>query len=67
MTYRVTAEHDTGWWGLTVTDGLPDGHVVATQARRLGTAETAAREAIAFALEVDPTEVDIDLEVIDRR
>lgn len=58
MTYRVTAEYGDGWWALSVEDGVPAGHVIATQTRRLSDAAKVATEAIAFALELDPADVD---------
>lgn len=57
-TYRVTARRVGEWWALEVPD-LPG---VFSQAKRLDQADTAAREAIAVMLDVEPEEVSVQVE-----
>jgi predicted RNase H-like HicB family nuclease len=56
--YRVTARHAGDWWALEVPD-LPG---VFSQAKRLDKAQTAAREAIAAMLDVEPETVRVEIE-----
>jgi DNA-directed RNA polymerase specialized sigma subunit len=59
ITYRVTATREGDWWSL-VASGV-QGREVASQARRLDQAESAIREAIALALDVDGGDFEVDI------
>ena len=54
-TYTVQAEKRDGWWLLTSADAPG----AVSQVRSLGQAETHAREAIAFVMDVDQADVDV--------
>ncbi|WP_331756633.1 type II toxin-antitoxin system HicB family antitoxin [Streptomyces decoyicus] len=56
--YRVTARRSGDWWALEVPD-LPG---VFSQAKRLDKADEAASEAIAVMLDVEPEEVQVDVQ-----
>ncbi|MFC7488794.1 type II toxin-antitoxin system HicB family antitoxin [Knoellia sp. CPCC 206453] len=54
-TYTVNAEKHEGWWMLT----SPDAPGAVSQVRVLSQAEDHAREAIAFVMDVDESDVEI--------
>lgn len=56
--YRVIARRTGEWWALEIPD-LPG---VFSQAKRLDTADTAAREAIALMLDTHPDSVQVAIE-----
>jgi DNA-directed RNA polymerase specialized sigma24 family protein len=49
------------WWSIEITDGLPDGMLGVTQARRLDKTRQAAIDVIVDLLEVDPDDVDVEM------
>lgn len=59
-TYLVKARRSGSWWALDVP-ALPG---VFSQAKRLDLAEHEAREAIAVMLDVEPAEVDVEVEPV---
>jgi predicted RNase H-like HicB family nuclease len=58
--YRVTARRSGDWWALQVPE-LPG---VFSQAKRLETADAAAREAIAAMLDTEPEDVQVSVEPV---
>lgn len=58
--YTVTARRSGDWWALEVPD-LPG---VFSQAKRLSTADSAAREAIAAMLDTEAEGIEVTLEVV---
>lgn len=59
MTYRATCERVDGWWAISV-DGVRGAH---TQTRRLATAASTAREAVALLKDVDEAAIEIELDI----
>lgn len=57
-TYTVTARRSRSWWALEVPD-LPG---VYSQVKRLDQAEGEARDAIAVMLDIEPDDVDVNVE-----
>ena len=63
MSYKTVVSHHPPWWAIDVTEGLP-GHMFAhTQVRRLTQAHQTAREVIADLIEVEPSEVDVEITI----
>jgi len=58
-TYRTIAERAGKWWTITVPE-VP----VHTQAKRLDQVEAMAADALALVFDVDPADVEIELEVV---
>ena len=63
MSYKAVATHCPPWWAIEITEGLPDHMFAHTQARRLTTVDQTAREVIADLTEVDPSEVEVEIEI----
>jgi hypothetical protein len=62
-TYDVVASRSGDWWAIEVVSGLPDDMLGVSQARRLGEVPELARTVVAELLDIEPSHIDLRIEV----
>lgn len=61
--YNVLATRSGTWWTIEITSGLPDDMLGVSQTRRLNDVESTARSIIGDLLEIDATDLEIQITI----
>lgn len=62
-TYTVNTTRSGDWWAIEITSGLPDTMLGVSQTRRLNDVEATARNLIGDLLEIDPADLDVEVNI----